>query len=159
MTPPVHRNERHPGLRHHRRHVRVGQTTGNVVDDPRAGLDPRGCDCCAHGVDRRVDPFSAQSLEHREDAGRLFVGTGAQSAGSSGLATDIDDVRPLLNQLQPTGDCLLDGRPLPAVAEGIGGDVEHPHDHRHRLTTGQPAPNSSLRREWRRPAVDRAPPR
>ncbi len=51
-------------------------------------------------------------------------------AGAGGLPSDVDDVRAVGDQPQPVGDCSVDVEVRSAVAERIGGDVEHPEDAR-----------------------------
>ncbi len=63
-----------------------------------------------------------------EDAAQLFVLCHRGGAGAGGFAADVDDVCALVQHALGVLQCGGGGAVLPAVGEGVGGDVEYAHD-------------------------------
>ena len=75
-----------------------------------------------------VTPCADQAGDDGDDAAQLLLGVDAQRTGPGGLAADVDDVGALGDELEPVADGGVGVEPLAAVGEGVGGDVDHPHD-------------------------------
>jgi len=72
----------------------------------------------------------AQLADYRQHASLLRRGRHSLSAGSGGLAADVDDGRPLAGEGQPARDGGVGVVELAAIGEGVGRHVEHAHDPR-----------------------------
>jgi hypothetical protein len=73
--------------------------------------------------------LSPELLDDRDDAPYFFFCADGISARSGGLAPDIDDSGALLDHAYTVGNSSRGVEKLPAVREGIRGDIEHAHDH------------------------------
>jgi len=112
-------------------HFRVPEEAADVVDDFGSGGDG-GCGGRGFpGVDgeQGVGAGFEDGFDDGEDAALLFFGgDGRVFAGARGFAADVDDVGSLLEHAEGVG-CGCSGiEEAAAVGEGIGRDVEDPHD-------------------------------
>ena len=127
---PVHQNPWHAGFGDHPRHVRIGSSTGYVVDYGHARLDGCCCNRRSHRVDAGCHTCSAQRGDDRNYPPGLDSGVDAVGSWTRGFTSDIDDVDSHAVQLDAVPDRCLDVQVPPAVGKRIGRDVEHAHDHR-----------------------------
>ena len=108
----------------------------------------------------------AQRLDDGDDAAQLLGGARPLGTGPGGLATDVEQVGALGDELAAVRDRGLGREPGTAVAERVGGDVDDAHDERapgpgfrqgHRpVTACRRAAATSPRRGWRGRAAGRA---
>ncbi len=143
LAEHVHQAAVHAAVGDHRDHLRVGAQRADVVDDLDAGSDRGARDRRLGGVDRdlhvelrRGDPF-----EHRQHPAQLLVGGHRLSARPCGLATDVEDVSPLRDQLTRMRDRRPRIQELSPVRERVRGHVQDPHQairhaHRGKATDG-----------------------
>ena len=103
-----------------------------------AGLERRVGHLGAHRVDADHAPRPASSAHDRADPAQLLVLGRALGAGPGRLATDVDQVGALGEQLQAVRDGGLGLEPLAAVGEGVGRHVDHAHDDAARSSTAVP---------------------
>ncbi len=110
-------------------HVGIGQAA-DVVHDVGAGLQGGCGDGGVAGVDGDAGGGVAlpEGGNDGEDAAHFLILGYRGGAGAGGFAADVDDVGPLVQHALGVllgGGC---GGVLPAVGEGVGGDVEYAHD-------------------------------
>jgi hypothetical protein len=127
MTAPVHRDVRRVPLRHDAQDVGVGEATGDVVHDDRAGVECSASDLRPHRVDRDERTLSGQLRDHGYDARELLGDERAGRPGPGRLASDVEQVRTLRQHREATSDRVV-GREVPAtVGERVGSDVHDTH--------------------------------
>ena len=69
-----------------------------------------------------------QGLDDGDHSGDLVGLTGALGTRTSGLPTDVEDVRTLGKQVPGVTNGNLRIGPQPSIGEGVRGDVHHTHD-------------------------------
>ncbi len=131
----VHQRQLAAAIGAERGQLRLGPQRGDVVDDLRAGVERRLGHRALGGVDRdgrgRL-AFPSQPLHHGQHPVQLLRSIHRLRARTGGLAADVEDVRALAGQLAPVRDRPLGVQELAPVREGVGGDVDDPHQPRHR---------------------------
>ncbi len=112
-----------------RRHRRVGPEAARVVDDVGAGVERGPGHGRFHGVDRDEDPgFRSQLPDDGEDPADLLLFGDGKGAGPGALAADVEDVRPFAGEGERVVDGAVRVEESAPVGEGIGGDVDDPHE-------------------------------
>src|SRR5690606_22478717 len=103
---------------------------GHVVDDCGARLQGRARDAGLHRVDAQRDlrPAGIELLDERDDPLDLEIRIERPGTGPRRLAADVEDGRPVQDQLLGAGESGGGRRMTPAVEERIGSDVEDTDD-------------------------------
>ena len=128
VPAPVHRDVDRARPRHDVDHLVVGQPARHVVDDRGPTLDGRPRDHRAGRVDAHGRTAGHQLLDHRQHPRQLVVDRHPPGAGPGRLTADVQQVRPLVEQLQAVRDRRAGREPAAAVREGVRGDVDDAHD-------------------------------
>ena len=112
-------------------HAGIPLQAGDVVDDLSAQFDCPGRHRRLRCVDRdRNSRLSCQLPHDLSHTAKFLVGRNRYRVGPRALATDIEDVGPLRDDLQPLGNSGLDALMASAVGKAIGRDVDDPHHER-----------------------------
>ncbi len=90
---------------------------GDVVDDGGAGIEARRRHRRARRVDRYARPLVHCERNDREDPLELLGGGHGHGSRAGRLATDVDDVRPLVEELEDARLRVLERKMAAAVAE------------------------------------------
>ncbi|GAB7304549.1 hypothetical protein MAFF212519_24280 [Clavibacter michiganensis] len=128
------------GARDDRGHARIREAPRHVVDDARpradAGLRGRG----AHGVDAHGDPLRGELPHDGQHTPELLVGVHAEGARPGRLPAHVHEVGTRDDHPAGVRERVVEGEVAAAVAEGVGGRVEDPHDERARRGHGHARP-------------------
>ena len=127
VAAPVHADIREAALGHQGQQLWIGPAAGDVVDQPNPGGDGLGGDLAAHRVDADAGAGGSEGPHDRNHPAQLLGHGRADRPGARGFATYLDDVGPLLDELETVGDRGLVIEPLTAVGEGVRRDVDHAH--------------------------------
>jgi hypothetical protein len=129
-APGVHEHVGGAGVGHDAE--QGGSAPGDVVDDLTAPAATAASATAALAVSiAQGDPGAGEPLEDRQHAVELLVLRDGIGAGSRGLAPDVEQVRPLRDEVAGVGDRRVRvpvGVERTAVGEGVRGDVDHAHD-------------------------------
>ncbi len=87
-----------------RQHRLIVAQGGDIVHDPRTGLERGPRDRSAARIDREGEPVPGQALDHGQDAPQLILWRGRLRARPGRLATDIDDVGTFCDEAQAIVD-------------------------------------------------------
>jgi len=98
--------------------------TGKIPD---WGLHRTECRLGTHRVDRDPRAKPRELGHHREHPAQLLLLGRPLGAGAGGLTAHVEQVGALLEQPQAVGHRVGRLEPLAAVAEGVGGHVDHAH--------------------------------
>jgi hypothetical protein len=115
-------------------HALVPKMTADIVDDLGSGFDPELCGAGVEGVDGEdgLGSLFEDGFDDGEDAGLLLVGGERGRVGASGFATNVEDLCAFIEHSHGLGQCsfgsILGGVEVAAVGEGVGRDIEYPHD-------------------------------
>eukprot|EP01137_Pigoraptor_chileana_P023133 Opistho-2@88954 len=127
LAPHVHQAQARLRMGQHGRQGRLALQRLDVVDDVHAQVQRTAHDLGLAGVHRHRHA-QAQSLgQHRCDAPPFLIDAEAQRPGAARLATDIEDVGPLLHQRPAMRDGAARRAVLASVGEGVGRDVDDAH--------------------------------
>ena len=130
----VHQHDRHGGTRDDLQHPLVGAERPLVVDHGRARGDGRLGDSGLGGVhaDWNVD-LSRDGLHGGHNPRQLLAdsdgtGAGVYGRGARRLPADVEYIGAPLPEERSRPDDGVDIRTQTVAREGVGGDVDHPHD-------------------------------
>jgi hypothetical protein len=124
----MHEDPGAPGIPHHRRHARIPESTGDVVDHRRARRQRTLGDGRAVRVDADGYALGYEGLDDREDSPILFLDGDSLGAGASRLTTDVYEIGTLVREASALCDRVLEVEEAAAVGERIGRDVEDADD-------------------------------
>ena len=74
-------------------------------------------------------PRPASSLDDRDDPFQFLLDSDRLGSGPGRLSPDIDDPGPGVTHRDPGCDRIGGRSVRPSIGEGVGGDIEHPHQH------------------------------
>jgi hypothetical protein len=131
IAPHVHQDDGGIATANDLEHRRIGAAR-HVVHDRGAGVQGLGSDARLPRVDRDRDRGVelGEPLDHRMDALQLLVHRDRGGAGAGGFAADVQHVRTVIDHPSRVRDGARPVEEPPAVGEGVGRDVEDPHDER-----------------------------
>src|SRR5690606_22746964 len=108
--------------------LRVGEAPGDVVDERRPGLQAGLGRLRVDGVDAEHGAVGGERPHDGQHPVELDVDRDTLGAGTGRLPTDVEHVGALVEQQPPVRDGRVRLEPPPAVGEGVGRDVDDPHD-------------------------------
>ena len=126
----MHVHQAHAALRvrsHRRRSAWLPQGP-NVVDDVGPQVQHRAHDLGLVGVYRDRDTQGDRLTHQRHHTGQLLVQGYSGAARPGGLATDVQDIGPLLQQLLAMPQRSRRGAITPPVGERVGRHIDDTHD-------------------------------
>ena len=132
----------------------IAAKRGDVIDDRGAGVQGRRGDGRLRRVNRNrnrrrgLTPFLlGQGGDHRSRSRELLLGAHIGRSGPGRLAADVEDVCPFGSKPAAMLDRRLGVEVEPPVRERVGGDVDDPHQLRHRRVVDATRPKVVRRRE------------
>ena len=102
----------------------------DVVEHHRTGLQGGARHLGLPRVDRDADTLGREALDERDDAGGFVVRRDGGGVGDARLCADVDEVRPLGDQLEPALHLALERVQAHGVRERVGARVDDPHEQR-----------------------------
>src|SRR6185312_1390385 len=127
----VHEDHRRTRARTYLGAARIESERRDIVDDLGPRIQHGPGDLALHRVhrERHGRQAPAQVPDHRKHPTqflRLINGRGALRSGA--LATDVQQISPILHQPLPLRHRRIHRKKLTPVAEAVGGNVDDPHD-------------------------------
>ena len=102
---------------------------GHVVDDLSPGFEGGAGDIRLRGVDGHHGTVGDQGLQNGHHPAQLLDRRHRHRAGPGRLASDVEQIRSLLDHLPSGGYCGSRVEMEATIREGVRGDVDHSHDH------------------------------
>src|SRR6185312_8059468 len=106
---------------------RIGER-GDVIDDARPRRERRGHGRSMTRVDGDAEPAVRERAYDWDHTALLFVRRNGCRARARGLAADVEDVGPLLRQLERVRDSSVGRWVRTAVGEAVGRHVDDAHE-------------------------------
>ena len=106
--------------------IGIGAKGGNVVDHDSTEFETTRCCRRAVGVDRERYHW-CKGTYNAVNPRKLFLGCDGLASRRGGLAANVDQVRPLVDQGSAVGNRIRLVEIIAAVCERIGGDVQNAH--------------------------------
>ena len=124
---PMHETDGNLRIDHGLQHVRVGLTTGNVINEGCAGRNGSGCHARPHGVHGRDNARPTQFFDDWDNARMFDLFGHTHRPWPSGFAPHINEVRTRITQRECVFDSFVEVNIAPTIREGILGHIENPH--------------------------------
>lgn len=115
-------------------HARVPKMAADIVYYLDSGIDSahRGRGMVSVDGEDGTGFLVEDRLDHRQNAGLLFVGSKRNSVGAGRFAADIEDLGPVVEHLECLDEgalrCMLGRVEVAAIGEAVRRDIQDAHD-------------------------------